>query len=735
VSLFVELKRRNIFRVAIAYIIVAWLTLQVSDTLGPALNLPEWIHSGVAFVLILGFPIAMVFAWAYELTPDGLKKESEIDRNRSITSITGRKLDYSIISLLAVALIYFVWEARFQSENNVLSDVAAVPEIATEESEQAVARLSIAVLPFENRSNREEDQFFTDGIHDDLLTTIAKIGSMKVISRTSVMQYRNTTKEISQIATELGVANILEGGIQRSGKQVRINIQLIDAATDTHLWAEVYDRELTAENLFAIQSEISKAIADALQATLSPEEVQRIDTVRTDNLLALEAYLRGRQLMATRDAESLNVAVGHFNEAVALDPQFALAWVGVADSNRLLAFYGGLAEEDYFAIRKNAIERALEIDDKLGEAYTSLGSLYADQGENELAEAAYKQAIQLNPNYATAWQWYSGLQGRDPARRSNLIELLGNALELDPLSSIIRLNLANAYVASGQYSMAEPQYLQMIDLDPGFGLGLRTLAYFYMNEMGRFDQAMVYALKAQELESGQVRNLYVQANIYLNLGDLEAAESVRNRMRDLDADHLGLGYIDIEINLFNNNSAGARDVIRSLLTRVADNPGRTFDMGFYSLALGDNTLAREIFESSSSDWLDIDQSNESSSSIIDTCIFSWALISTGDVELGRQLLQQSIAVLDGTLRAANEHVDTHKPEICYLASGDTEKALETIEKQVDHNHLGDWYVYHMLPMYDSIRDESRYKAALQVRERRVAPQRAAIKQMNAQAEL
>lgn len=281
-SLFNELKRRNVFKVGIAYVVMAWLVIQVADVVLGNIDSPEWVIQVLMLFLAIGFPVALFFAWAFELTPEGVVHQSELDKSSSIAPQTGRKLNYIIISLLAVALVYFVWESRFQTND-------AAPVEASGQQNQETVRPSIAVLPFDNRSNREEDQFFTDGIHDDLLTTIAKIGSMKVISRTSVMEYRDTTKKIPQIAKELGVANILEGGIQRSGNMVRINVQLIDAKTDEHLWAEIYDRELTAENLFSIQSEISKTIAEALQATLSPEEVQRIDTIATENLYALEA--------------------------------------------------------------------------------------------------------------------------------------------------------------------------------------------------------------------------------------------------------------------------------------------------------------------------------------------------------------------------------------------------------------------------------------------------------------
>jgi len=240
-QLFEELKRRNVLRVAIAYIVAAWLLLQVADVVLNNIEAPDWVFQAILLLVGLGFPFALIFAWAFELTPEGLKREHEVDRSESITHITGRKLDFAIIAVLAIAVVYFVseklfWADDFVNESQVDTSITA-PEIAK----------SIAVLPFANRSNRDEDLFFTDGIHDDLLTQLAKIKDLKVISRTSVMQYRNTVKRLPQIAKELGVATVLEGGVQRAGQRIRINAQLIDVATDRHIWAETFDREMTTD--------------------------------------------------------------------------------------------------------------------------------------------------------------------------------------------------------------------------------------------------------------------------------------------------------------------------------------------------------------------------------------------------------------------------------------------------------------------------------------------------------
>jgi len=746
-SFFKELKRRNVFKVAAAYIIVGWLIMQAGEVLSPALHLPDWINSALAFFLILGFPLAIVFAWAFEMTPEGLKKEKDVDRSKSIAGATGKKLNLAIIIVLVLALGLFAFDKFVLDPERDAEEIATAVQVAQEqvsgsiessESDEAVdqateiSRQSIAVLPFDNRSNREEDQFFTDGMHDDLLTTIAKIGSMKVISRTSVMEYKDTVKKIPQIAQELGVANILEGGIQRSGNQVRINVQLINAETDEHLWAEIYDRELTAENLFIVQSEITRAVADALLATLSEEEEQRIDTIATNSLDALEAYLRGRQLMATRDSEKMEAAVAEFNRAVELDPGFALAWVGVADSNMLLSFLGGsLSIEDSLPIREDAIKHALDIDPKLGEAYASLGQLHRQQDQLEKAEVAYRKAIKLSPNYATGWQWYSQLRHRESLQNKKSIELLNKAAELDPRSSIIGLNLADQYKFIGRYSLAERQYLKVIELDPEFRLAYRGLIYFYSINLSRFDQALIHVLKAQAVNPGDVRTLYQLADIYLNLGDLTAVANVFEQMSEVDANHSSVGFISVVLNLYKNNLAGAREAFNWLSSKSKNRPRTFTSLGFMALVLDDKSHAREFFLSAQPGWLEPDQWTDLiSRSENDGCLVAWIFMNTGDADLGRQLLQQSTLRYDETLPVLTEHTDLYGPEACYLTDGDTERALQTIETQLAHNHLYDWELNHMLPMYDQIRHEPRYQAALAERERRIAIQREAIAEMS-----
>jgi len=731
-SLFNELKRRNVFRVGAAYIVAAWLVIQVVETLFPVYGLSDAAIRIVVAILGVGFIPVLIFSWVFEFTPEGLKKDADVDSERSITRGTGRKLDRIILVVLALALGYFAFDKfvldPVEDEQIALS---ARQEGLTAALTESLGDSSIAVLPFENRSNREEDQFFTDGIHDDLLTTIAKIGSMTVISRTSVMEYRDTIKKIPQIAVELGVANILEGGIQRSGDHVRINVQLIDAATDKNLWAETYNRELTAENLFAVQSEITRTIADALQAELSTDEQRRINARPTDNLQAYEAYMRGRQLMATLASANLKLATKEFSKATSLDPLFALAWVGVADSN-MMAHSG----EDLLPIVEEAVKNALAIDNDLGEAYASLASIHSFYNRLDEAEKAYQKAIELSPNYATAYYWYSGFLGRYPLRIQEQVELARKAVELDPRSSILSLNLGQKYLNQGLYTLAEGQFEKVIKIHPDFAPGYSSLAVLYMLYMGQFDKALPLFDKAVELDPGNHTYNSLLVFNYLQLRDPEATQVVRERMASLGAAEWRLGFtdvlIDFNISISTQNPADTLESINKLLPKIRNLRFHKGIVAFLAAVLGENQLSREIFLSAEPGWLEPDQWPE----LIErhrtnVCLVAWVLYDTGDEELGSALLSQALSYFDDALPLFIEHPDMHAPNICYVMAGETENALLIIETQLSHNHLYAWRAASLLSVFDAIRHEPRWLAADAEFERRISVQRENVEKMAA----
>ena len=747
-SFFEELKRRNVIRVGIAYVVVAWLVMQFADVVLNNIAAPGWVFQVIMLVLAIGFPLVLIFAWAFEMTPEGLKKEKDVDRSQSITPQTGKKLNNTILVLMALAIGYLLFD-KFSgptqpgtdhfsqqtasqttnaNEKSALTPVEATPK-------PPISRQSIAVLPFDNRSRLEDDEFFVQGIHDDLLTNLARIGSLKVISRTSVTKYKDTEKTIPEIAAELGVANIMEGAVQRAGSTVRINVQLIDAKTDEHLWAEIFDRQLSAENLFVIQSEISQAIADALKTTLTNEEQQRINTVPTQNLAAYEAYLHGRQRMATRESEQLEQAVASFRQATELDPQFALAWVGLADSYNLLRAYGAMPNNEAQPLVQAAIEQALRLDPQLGEAHTTLASLQSQIGDWEQAEASYRKAIELSPNYAQAYHWYSdSLLYRGALHIDDALSLALKAVELDPNSPIISVHLADAYENKGLYQMAERQYAKGIELYPEFFPGILGLADLLTYEVSRYPEALGYHEKAIERDPGNIGPYFGAMNIYLEIGDEQKAQAARERLAEVNPDREWAGVADAVYNATKGNAAGVREAVNWTLPRAAGNRWLQQLLASKLVSVGETGKALELYLAANPGWTDTGQWDR----LVDhagpgtACQVAWLLIHSGDETNGTGLLARASRYAEEELPAVVEHAESHGAIFCQLARGDKQKALATLETLLAHEHLFGWDSAVRSTLFDLIRDEPRYIAAMQERERKIALQRADIEATEAE---
>ena len=384
-NFFGELKRRNVYKVAVAYAVVAWLVIQATSIVLPAFEAPAWILKVIIFVSIIGFPVALIFAWAFELTPEGLKRTEDVDVSESITRRTGRKLDFLIIAVLLLVIGVLIYQRLHPTVPSIPSDV---PE------------KSIAVLPFENRSEDKANAYFADGIQDEILTRLSKIADLKVISRTSTQHYKSAPENLPEIGRQLGVAHILEGSVQKSGDAVRVNVQLIKAATDSHLWADTFDRKLT--DIFSVESEVAKAIADQLRAKLTGREEQVIAAKPTDNVEAYDAYLRGLaySLKAGNLPPNLLGAQKYLREAVRLDPKFALGWALLSDVDS--RGYLTLSLQPTVALREEArqgADTALTLQPSLGEAVLANGNYhYACLKDYYTAVRYFEQARQLLPN-------------------------------------------------------------------------------------------------------------------------------------------------------------------------------------------------------------------------------------------------------------------------------------------------------------------------------------------------
>ena len=469
-----ELKRRNVVRVGLAYLVMAWLVLQMGEVVFDLLEVPTWAGKLLIAFLLLGLPIALFFAWAFELTPDGIKREKDVDRSESITRTTGRKLDYTIIAVLVVAVGFLV-------VHNYVLDADMPQGVPLEESLK-----SIAVLPFENRSAESDTQYFADGIHDDLLTQLARIGDLKVISRTSVLEYRDTQKNMRQIGAELGVATLLEGAVQRAGNRVRINAQLIDAATDDHLWAETFDKELTPDNIFEIQTDIARAIADALAATLVPTELAaHSESAPTQNQEAYDLYLKAKSIERDATIQSMNARIALYEEVLALDPGFALAEGEMAFEYMDRYWFGGRDTRDRDLARR-AIERALTRDpDSPRLQWIWADSLYHGDLDLEGALAALERAERGMPGSADVYKLRGWIQRR-AGRYDISIQAIEHAISLDPRNQQLVADAIWSYLFTGNLEKARwagERAMAMPDLAPSLQLWVHAIDVFMLGEL------------------------------------------------------------------------------------------------------------------------------------------------------------------------------------------------------------------------------------------------------------
>ena len=537
-----EVKRRNVFRVALVYIIVAWLTMQVVDVMFPALNVPDWTISAIAVLLLIGFPFAIIFAWAYEMTPDGIKREQDVDRNQSITPQTGKKLNYLAFVALVLA-VGFLLVDRFmlKPDNQVTSIEASVANVIP----------SIAVLPFVNMSGDKENEYFSDGLAEELLNVLARIPQLHVAGRTSSFQFKGTNQDLRLIGQKLSVANVLEGSVRKSGTKLRITAQLIDTETGYHLWSNTYDRELT--DIFAIQDEIAANVVDALKVTLLGEDAAATNH-GTDNIEAYNLYLQALYFVDHMSAENLNQAEQSLKQAIELDANYAQAYALLAAVHQQkISGMTGEGTQDFIAEFKTVHEyaqKALDLDPNLPEAHIAKGvaASMADW-DHDTAVQYFSNALELAPNHVTALGWMATIralqyrldeatvhaekaQQLDPlsivahrdignvhrlaGRIDDAIEAYHGALRLQPSAARIHGNLARLYLSIGEIEKAaEHASLEPVDW-------VREMFEIIIDADGRDSETLRAAAQAYEEKYGE-SNSYQLAEIYASVGDLDNA--------------------------------------------------------------------------------------------------------------------------------------------------------------------------------------------------------------------
>jgi TolB-like protein/Tfp pilus assembly protein PilF len=454
-NFFSELKRRNVYKVAVAYAVVAWLLLQALSILLPAFDAPPWVLRVFIAAIAAGFPLALLFAWAFELTPEGIKRTDEVVPNQSIARKTGRKLVTIIAGLAAIALILLLFQV-VRSRSGARSALPAAASASSSPSTPVISDKSIAVLPFENLSRDPDNAFFTDGVQDEILTDLAKIADLKVISRTSVMQYKTgQARHLRQIGQELGVSHVIEGSVQRATNKVRVNAQLIDTRTDAHLWAQTYDRDLS--DVFAIQSEIAQAIADQLQARLSPNEKAAINKPPTTDVIAFDLYSRGKTLLLTaqfsaQTGAKFQQAADLLNQAVARDPAFFEAYRQLALAHESTYSLGLDHSAERLKMAEAALQAAARLRPEAGETHLARAEfLYYCRRDYDGALAELEVARRTLPNDSRLFE-LTGYIWRRRGQREEGLRNLQRAVELDPRNSDLLQQISLSYEGLRRYS-------------------------------------------------------------------------------------------------------------------------------------------------------------------------------------------------------------------------------------------------------------------------------------------
>jgi len=603
-NLFSELKRRNVIRMTGLYLVGAWLVVQVAGTVLPMFGAPEWLPRTIVVLLAIGFVPAVIFSWVFEITPEGLKREEDVARDRSITPQNGRLMDRMIIAVLVLALGYFAFDKFVLTPRR---EAALVASAVPNDSKSVINAKSIAVMPFENRSRDPDNAYFAYGIQDEILTRLAKIADLKVISRTSTQHYKSAPENLPEIAKELGVAHILEGSVQKAGDAVRVNVQLIKAADDSHLWADTFDRKLT--DIFSVESEVAKAIADQLRVKLTGQEEQVIDAKPTDNPQAYDAYLRGLAYTLKIGNTQANFlgAQRYLREAVRLDPKFALAWALLSDVDS--RGYVTQALQPTLALReeaRQAAETALTLQPNLGEALLAKGNYYyACLKDYDTAVRYFEQARQFLPNSGRIPQSLAYV-----ARRRGEWDLsesyFKEAERLDPRNVYLLSSQAGSYIMLRRFPEALRKLEQVLNITPDDVDTIVTKAGIAQAEG---DLPRASALLAPLRPAADLHHA-LQTQVYQAILERRPAEIIPRLKEILAQPNPALGFYNGELRFYlgwaqevaGDQAAAqeswqqARNELESFLREQPENYHLLGDLALTNMGLGDKAAALSLAE-------------------------------------------------------------------------------------------------------------------------------------------
>jgi len=603
-NFFAELRRRNVYKVALAYAVVAWLLMQIASQIFPFFEIPNWAVRLVVLLLIIGFPIALILAWAFELTPEGIKRTEDVDLGKSIRRKTGRKLDFLIIAVLSLVITALIFQ-RYHAK--VSPAVSSSPE------------KSIAVLPFENLSEEKANAYFAEGIKNEILTRLATVRDLKVISRTSTAKYQSKPDNLKTVAQELGVSTILEGAVQKAGDKIRINVQLIDARADRHLWGKSYDRDL--RDVLGVESEVSQEIADALQANLSPSESHALASAGTRDAEAYDLYLRGEYELHIAESTGTGAydrADAFYRQALARDPSFGEAAAELARSRLLLHWnVAPLAPAELEEV-KSLIERALAPAPNSPEAHFALGLFfYFGHRQYEKALMEFNRTLEFKPNYALA-RFYCAMVYRRRGEWERSLADSQRAQELDPRDATIPSEIGSTYLMVRLWKDVERAELRALAIDPQNALAAAYLTFSRLGSTGDVRSArrvlddFPEAIKRIPGGAGAPRGATGAGDVltvigwplYLDVIERRftyALQAVEKQAPKNDAEHLQQLVRRVAIRLLAGEPEAAKsageEALPLLEARLRERPDDTFamtELSWVYLALGHNADALSI---------------------------------------------------------------------------------------------------------------------------------------------
>ncbi len=701
-NLIQEFKRRRVFRVATLYVVSMWPIIQIVDILSPALNLPDVAMRNLLILFIAGFPLAIGLAWLYNLTPKGVIKNSE-DATESPDRLIGNKVELGLVTafiLVAVVLFSFQddWfenttsglsqqESAFVSADNEYSPTTDVNGNLLNNPIE-----SIAVLPFVPFSEDKEDEFFADGMAEELLNVLAKIKSLRVAARTSSFAYKGTQNNIQKIGQELGVDVILEGSVRRNdiNNSVRVTAQLIDVKSGTHLWSETYER--LYQDIFKIQDEITDAVVSELKITLLGKERQQLMAHDTASPEAMALHSRGRTELAKRTAASVVLAAHYFQKAIEDDPQYATAYASLAEAYVLSVGYADKPKEEYLQLAQESVDKALEIDEQLGLAWAAQGLIYfSDYKHLDKAKEVLKKAIELNPSYAMAYMWYGSLQ--DDYEKE--FEFHKKAFQLDPKSPVAGFNVAMNLVDKGKDKEAMEVFSKIVDADP-FYPGAYQLVAMINQYNGRIDQAIINYKKSYDL-GGNTKSAYNLAGLYVDMGNFLQAEKWISIVSEDNKDKLDfdIQWLKVAIQLGKKETEQAMESVKELISNkdkgmmhAKSQIIANYILGDYPATIKSYKKAKEIV----SDW---DEDIHKSGKWIDALIYvSYAYQQLEKDEESQSILQHVIE----QRKTMKQNGFRIKPYDWYLQSlieiieGKPELAIASLQRAVDQGWMQSWRI-------------------------------------------